>query len=476
MTLVQSGVSTPGVANVDEYFNLQVRTPKVEVQAGFAQLSTETDPGTVVLGGRQVRPLAASKNRRLRTGVDRPTWQLTFEGTNIAQGHISQQVTTMAIAQTGGVITLNSGNSVATAVNARILSYRSFNLFGTYPTPIDIWARLTNEQIANKTAELGIFQATGVAAPTDGIFFRWTTAGELRGICCYNSVEVQTPALAFPTTSDMHKYTLVINLEAVEFWIDGVLQATITTPLTQPSPCSANAQPFCARIFNAGSAPSAAPTLAIGAVTISYADQSMDMPWPHMAALMGLGGYQTYPGQASGQTESYANNAAPASASLSNTAAGYATLGGQFQFAAVASAETDFALFAFLVPAGSAANPGRSLVITGIDIDSWNSVAAVATSATVLQWALGVGSSALSLATADAATTRAPRRYVLGQQSFPVGAAVGQGADRPIHLTFETPLVAEPGTYVHVILKVPLGTATGTEIFRGTVGIRSYWQ
>lgn len=60
-----------------------------------------------------------------------------------------------------------------------------------------------------------------------------------------------------------------------------------------------------------------------------------------------------------GSTANYANTAAPASATLSNTAAGYTTLGGQFQFAAVAG-ETDYALFAFLVPAGAAAVPAKT--------------------------------------------------------------------------------------------------------------------
>lgn len=41
---------------------------------------------------------------------------------------------------------------------------------------------------------------------------------------------------------------------------------------------------------------------------------------------------------------------------ISNTAAGYATPGGAFRRVAVAGAETDYALFAYLVPAGGAAN------------------------------------------------------------------------------------------------------------------------
>jgi len=64
---------------------------------------------------------------------------------------------------------------------------------------------------------------------------------------------------------------------------------------------------------------------------------------------MGLSAAQSY----TTGLANYANSAAPASATLSNTAAGYTTLGGQFQFAAVAGAETDYALFAYTVPAAS---------------------------------------------------------------------------------------------------------------------------
>jgi hypothetical protein len=34
----------------------------------------------------------------------------------------------------------------------------------------------------------------------------------------------------------------------------------------------------------------------------------------------------------------------------------------------------------------------------------------------------------------------------------------------------------EPGTYTHIILRVPYGTATATELFRGMVGINAYWE
>ncbi len=66
-------------------------------------------------------------------------------------------------------------------------------------------------------------------------------------------------------------------------------------------------------------------------------------------------------------------------------------------------------------------------MIQGVRIEAFNMGAASATTPTLLQWALGVGSTGVSLATADSLTagTRAPRRISLGIQSIPIGTAIG---------------------------------------------------
>ena len=159
------------------------------------------------------------------------------------------------------------------------------------------------------------------------------------------------------------------------------------------------------------------------------------------------------------QLENHTNSTAPASATLSNTAAGYTTLGGRFQFAAVAGAVTDYALFGFQVPAGS------RFICEGIHIELYNTVVAVATTPTIFEWSIGFNSSAVSLVTANII-----RRQV-GCQNFQVGAGVGACAV-PLDVNFQTPEVAESGRFVQVILNIPVGTATATEIFRGTVLIK----
>ena len=122
-------------------------------------------------------------------------------------------------------------------------------------------------------------------------------------------------------------------------------------------------------------------------------------------------------------------------------------------------------------------NGNRNLVITGIHIGAFIMGAAGATTPTLLQWGIGVGSTAVSLATADSSTagTRAYRRVALGTQSFAVGAAIGSNVPDLDH-QFMSPLVCEAGTFIAVILKIPVGTATASQIIRGTCTIDGYYE
>jgi hypothetical protein len=200
----------------------------------------------------------------------------------------------------------------------------------------------------------------------------------------------------------------------------------------------------------------------IADVSVIARDLALNRLWATAMAGIECGSYNNPRGAAVGQSANYVNNTAPVSATLSNTAAGYATLGGQFQFAAVAGVETDYALFAFQVPVAAAGGGNRNLVIRGVRIETFN---------------MGVGSTAVSLATADSNTagTRAPRRIPLGVQSIPVGTAIG-GNVTPIDVNLDAPLYVAAGTFVHIILRMPVGTATASQIIRGLAMINGYFE
>ena len=104
--------------------------------------------------------------------------------------------------------------------------------------------------------------------------------------------------------------------------------------------------------------------------------------------------------------------------------------------------------------------------------ETWVEGAAIATTPTVLQWGVAVGSTAVSLATVDGSATASPKRKLLGSQSFLVGEAIGALKDG---FDNDFGMAAFPGTFVHVILKMPVGSATASQFFRGTVSIDGYY-
>lgn len=176
------------------------------------------------------------------------------------------------------------------------------------------------------------------------------------------------------------------------------------------------------------------------------------------------------PGTVEGaQLGNHANSAAPSAATLSNTAAGYTTLGGKFGFAAVAGAETDYALFGYQVPAT------HRLWIRGVAISAFNFGAAVATTAHTLEWALGLNSTAVSLATTDSDPTFGPRRLQVGAHSLATSAIVG-AAFADISRKFEAPLRIEPSRYLHTILRMPVASATSNQVIRGQVAFDGFFE
>lgn len=168
------------------------------------------------------------------------------------------------------------------------------------------------------------------------------------------------------------------------------------------------------------------------------------------------------------QTANYANNTGPSNATLSNTTAGYTTLGGLFQFVAPAGAETDYALFAYQVP------NGFNLYVDSVRITSVIHGVKSSTTETLLQWALAANSSGVSLATGG---PNPPIFFPIGMQDAPKSASTGDPFG-PSPLIYEprTPVVVKPTRYFHIVLRVPVGNPTPNQTIRGYVNIEGYFQ
>lgn len=448
---------------IDSSGNGQVNLPQTLGNNGAARIVGKFNRGT------NYNELEVTPNGSVRVGQDNLLWFSGFPGTNIDTRKYQMTLSTMAAAQAGDYLTLNSGLAVTASAYAVMKTWRTFPFIKNFNTSTAIDVLISSYQ-NNVTIELGVIKAANNAAPTDGAFFRYSSTTLLQAVVNTGGSE-QTVNLTPPTAGLAHKYTIRVSDFGIDFYIDDVYQTTIQAPSGYTFPFLNEWQQIMARIYNASTAPSTAVSLKIGQILVTTRDLNTNRLWATVMAGNNCGSYQNDAGNiAAGQTANYANSAAPSSAVLSNTTASYTTLGGQFQFAAVAGAETDYALFAFLVP-----TTNKNLVIRGIRIGAFNTGAAVATTATVLQWSLGVASSGVSLATAEGNGTVAPARVPLGVQSFAIGAAIGAVAS-PIDVNLDAPLYVPSYSYLHVILKVPIGTATASQIIRGLVMINGYFE
>lgn len=478
--IVQGGVAASGQAEV-ENGNLRAAGPQQPDTAGFALIATEVNPaaGTGSVG-RRTKALETDDDYRLRTGGDTMLFNEPFFGAAVNSGLWQQNLTTMTVTVASNALTLNAGASAAANAVARVNSYELFPFYDSFETYY-AWdfLYLNVAPVANSTLEMGALIASGTAAPTDGVFLRFNATGAAEAVVCFNSVETSVLLGTTPTTGERHRVLVTMYIDHVEFWIDDVLVAEIDTPVTRGAPVSGGELPLTFRLYNAAIAPATAPQVQIYNPAVSLGGWQNEMDNATTAALAGGMGIQGQTGATLGSLPNSANSAAPATGALSNTVAAYgvALLGGQYRFAAPAGAETDYILFAFQVPAAAANAHNKTFVCTGITIDAFNEVVAVATTGTVLQWFAAVGSTAASLATADAATTKAARRFPLGVQAFAVADPVGKAAPQIAWLAQKGgELVANPGEFLGIILKVPIGTATATETFRGLVGISGYWR
>lgn len=470
MAVIEDGANSGRKLAVDSENAIKVSLTTDATKAGFARL-LDSDGHEIV----------TTENGAISTSTDNLLFFEQVDGNAVNTNKWLTSTLTQTIAQASGFLTLNAGNVTTLSTYAILTSIKNIPLYGHLPLRVSINAKVSVLPESNATIELGLGSAATNATPTDGAFFRWTSAADFQAVVNNGGAETVTTltgtvteldgaSITFPlATSTCFLFDIVIVEDLVQFFVDDVLVAEVDIPAGNAYPTSAGRLPIFARVINGASAPSQPPQLSIGQIVVVQEALNQIRPWREALALLGYASYQS-PVTAFGQTANQTNSSAPASATLSNTAAGYTTLGGRYQFAAVNSANTDFALFGFQVPAG------YQLFITGVAISCVNTGAiGSAVTPTILDWSMGVNASAVSLATADGAGTWAPRRLPIGLQTFGLSAVIGAQANDIVR-SFDPPLVIDGNRFAHVIVQVPSGAATASEIFRGDVMITGYFE
>jgi hypothetical protein len=139
------------------------------------------------------------------------------------------------------------------------------------------------------------------------------------------------------------------------------------------------------------------------------------------------------------------------------------------------TANTDGIICSYQVPLGAATLPGKTLYVRGVNINSVvTTVLAGNATPVVYSYSLAFGHTAISLATTETATSKAPRRKILGVNQFPAAAALGTQA-ASIDSNLDVPVVVQPGEFVQVVAK-NIGAVTTTGVITFFIDINGYFE
>jgi len=483
------GVLTGTGAEVNSANQLKV-VPETNASAnpgnvGGVRVFCENDTGEVT-GTPYLKSPEVSQDYRLRVGVDTMLFSDTFNATTQNTGNWKHAFATMTMTQSAGFLNVNAaGTSTAANNYAYLQSWRYFPLLGTAPISVEFTGQFTAIPTANEIFQAGLGVPTGAADPIDGVWFELTSAG-LYGVMRYNSgVATKKQLIEDVSTLPLNKnakYVAIIGEREIEWWIDDVLYGESEIPNANGQPFMTTALPIFIQKYNSalvGSSPNM--IVKIGDVSVTMMDLNTSMTWANQMASCGLGLQGMNGGTMGSPQVQWANTALPAAAAATNTTAALgAFLGGIFQMNAPATSATDVIIASYQNPLGGVNQTPRTMKVRGIKVDCVNSVAAVATTASVFAVAVAWGGTALSLATAETgsfvtATAKARRIRPIGVIAFPVASPIGAAAT-PIQFDFEAPIVINPGEYIQVVAKILVGTATASEVFQWIISPNLYHE
>lgn len=468
------GDTSGNKAEVNASKELKVALTTTDAGAGKVRFMSENDAGDVT-GSPYLYSPETDEDYRLRVVQEAIFDNETFNYTAQNTGKHFFQNTTMAATFTAAGFTTNSGNITTTTTGLALSTYANFPLVGTTELYCEMEAAFTAQPTSNTVIDFGLFlrPTTNPFAPTDGVYFRLTSSG-LQGVINRGGVESVNNITFTYTNNTTYQFVIAVHEREVKFWINDVLYLNFPTPAADGQPFQSAALPFSVRHAIVGGAAGAALSMILKDYTVSVGGGALGIdPWNQGNRV--FGSYQGLSGGTMGSLATYPNSTNPTAAAPSNTALTAnlpAGLGGQGAVTAAAAAATDGIWGSYQVPAGSTTVQGRRLVISGIHLHLVNLGAAVATTATTIQFSLAFGHTAVSLATAEAAAAKAPRRVALGIATWPVGAAIGaQPQSGPIFASFaDGPIYVNPGEFVALVGKFLVGTATASQV------INFVWQ
>jgi hypothetical protein len=371
-------------------------------------------------------------------------------------------------------------------------SYKHITMLGNNTLHIEFaiaFSGVTNTPLANQVMEWGLFIPPATAiAPSDGVFFRYTSAG-LSGITVNNAggeTAIATPrACANFGLDTNHDFKMIIGESFVDFYVDNVEIGSINVPSGFGAPFLTGALPISFIQRNTGTITSVNGTyLRVSDIHVDSIDIATGKTFPQVFSGMGRTGSQGQNGNTMGSTAALTNSQViGTAAALANATAAAPVclgLGGQATYLPTLAVFTDGILMSYQNPVGSVNIQPRTLFISGVRISSSVSLGLTG-GALAMQYNLAYGHTAVSLATAEATsfTTgggKAARRVPLGAEHFIAAATIGTGpTGGHVNVKFDAPIVVNPGEFVAIVAK-NCGVVTTAGSIVSMIGIDSWWQ
>lgn len=434
------------------------------------------------LAGDVSRAMTVGKFGRIDTPNRRVMLHEPVEGATLNGQRWTTTATTMTATQNASTGILLNASAITTITTGVALTSRA-SFLRPATGVLGYRARVRSTAVAGQEGMVGLFwQATlsataTLAAGDAACYFKFATDGTIRPAVWFNGSEVFLGADVIAAaganwaTTKYFDYNVQIEEDRVNFLVimtsatgDQYVVLDEVFRITDTASKLAIVTHWQARqSIRNNTVPASAGQLWITDAQVSALEVDHNLLYDQQLAENNLS--TSISPTAYTQAAQFANSAAPTSATLSNSAAGYTTLGGLFQFAALAGAATDYCLFGFTVP-----SPYR-LKIRGVHISAWNTGAAnAATPATLMAWGFGLNGASANLSTGGHI------RRTIGSHSIPINAAIGASCDKEIDVSYDVPLICEPGTILAIILRVVAGAATASQVIQGCVDVRGVWE
>jgi hypothetical protein len=464
MSVIIKGGASQNLADVNSSNYLKVALENSASQnptnVGCVRFFSESDAGDIT-GEPKILSPETDDDYRLRTQLETLLDTETFNYTAQNTGKHTYSTSTLTTTWSTAGVSTNGGAVTTTGTGTTFGTYAEFPILGVNTAYFEFEAGFTQQPTANVIIDFGAFRrgAATAYAPTDGAFFRMTSAG-LQGVISNNGSETTTATFGFSyNNNEKHQFIITISHRNVDFWIDDQLHGTLVTPLGQGQPFLSATLPLSVRHAHVGTAGSA-----IQFVLNNYAVSIGGLNTPKLFGEISNGTFGSYQGLSGGTMGSlsvYTNSTNPTAAVPSNTALTAnlpAGLGGQAweTFTAGLAQGVDGILMSYQVPAGTTAVQGKRLKITAVKLASFVQTTMTNSASMVNVFTLAFGHTAVSLATTEAATTKARRIVLLPEltQTLPSASAIGTLASQQDGFsTFDQPIYVNPGEFVQTTVK-----------------------